>query len=177
MSEPEIRRAAEDDAATLARFAERCFRAAFGAENRAEDMDRHCAANFGEARQRAEIADPAVETLVVEAGGSLAAYVQLGWDPAPASVGGSRPAQIRRFYVDAPWHGRGLAQRLMTRAVELAAEGGADRVWLGVWERNPRGIAFYRKVGFVACGEQTFVLGTDPQRDLVLVRELDARAG
>jgi ribosomal protein S18 acetylase RimI-like enzyme len=113
-----------------------------------------------------------VVTLLAEGGGALAGYAQLGWDPASPSVGGARPVQIRRFYVDSAWHGRGLAQRLMTRSLEIAAEGGADRVWLGVWERNDRGIAFYRKVGFEPCGEQTFVLGGDPQRDLVLARDV-----
>ena len=48
----------------------------------------------------------------------------------------------------------------------------ADTLWLGVWERNPRAIAFYRKCGFEDAGTQTFVLGTDHQRDLVLARPL-----
>jgi ribosomal protein S18 acetylase RimI-like enzyme len=40
-------------------------------------------------------------------------------------------------------------------------------------ERNPRAIAFYRRIGFVEQGEQRFLLGTDLQRDLVLARPLD----
>jgi ribosomal protein S18 acetylase RimI-like enzyme len=52
---------------------------------------------------------------------------------------------------------------------EIAARG-ADVAWLGVWEHNPRAIAFYRKWGFVEVGEHTFPVGDDPQRDLVLCR-------
>ncbi len=43
-------------------------------------------------------------------------------------------------------------------------------MWLGVWEHNPRAIAFYRKLGFVENGDHVFPLGDDPQRDIVMVR-------
>jgi diamine N-acetyltransferase len=49
---------------------------------------------------------------------------------------------------------------------------GAAALWLGVWEHNPRAIRFYEKHGFTTVGEQPFVLGKDPQRDLVMVRPL-----
>jgi ribosomal protein S18 acetylase RimI-like enzyme len=39
-----------------------------------------------------------------------------------------------------------------------------------VWERNPRAIAFYEKLGFAAVGEHEFRLGNDPQRDIVMAR-------
>jgi len=171
-----IRRAAPADAAVLARFAERCFRETFGSDNRPADMDEHCSRSYGEAQQRREIADPGVITLLLENGGELAGYAQLGWDPAPPEVGGVRPLQIRRFYVDAAWHGRGFAQLLMARTLELASEGGADRLWLGVWERNARGIAFYRKAGFETRGGQLFLVGSDPQHDLLMVRDVGRSA-
>jgi ribosomal protein S18 acetylase RimI-like enzyme len=45
-------------------------------------------------------------------------------------------------------------------------------MWLGVWERNPRAVAFYRKYGFTRVGEHTFMLGADAQTDWVLARPL-----
>ena len=55
------------------------------------------------------------------------------------------------------------------RAVLAEAEAaGTATVWLGVWERNPRAIAFYRKCGFVEDGAAVFVVGTDPQRDVIM---------
>ena len=41
---------------------------------------------------------------------------------------------------------------------------------LGLWEHNPRAIAFYRKAGFAEVGEHAFPLGDDPQRDIVMAR-------
>jgi len=49
---------------------------------------------------------------------------------------------------------------------------GSDVAWLGVWERNPKAIAFYRKFAFQEVGEHVFQLGNDAQRDLVMVRTL-----
>jgi ribosomal protein S18 acetylase RimI-like enzyme len=56
--------------------------------------------------------------------------------------------------VHADAHGRGVAQALMEHVLGRAAPLDADVAWLGVWERNPRAIAFYRKQGFEAVGEQ-----------------------
>ena len=43
-----------------------------------------------------------------------------------------------------------------------------DVVWLGVWEKNPRAIAFYRKFNFKEVGEHVFALGKDMQRDIIM---------
>jgi ribosomal protein S18 acetylase RimI-like enzyme len=80
--------------------------------------------------------------------------------------------EVVRFYVDRPWHGRGVAHQLMAAAADAAQAAGARTLWLGVWERNPRAIAFYRKCGFEDVGTQIFVLGADHQQDLVLARSL-----
>lgn len=163
-----LRRAVAGDAAALAALAERTFVDAFGARNRPEDLALHCAASYGEAIQRGEILDPGLATFVAEHASGLTGYLQMSWGTPPPGITGARPVEIRRFYVDAPWHGMGLAQRLMATALEVAAERHADPLWLGVWEENPRGIAFYRKCGFEVVGSHVFVVGSDPQRDLLM---------
>ncbi len=60
----------------------------------------------------------------------------------------------------------------MAAVADAARVSGARTLWLGVWEHNPRAIAFYRKCGFEDVGTQVFVLGADHQRDLVLARPL-----
>ena len=168
-----IRVARVPDASWLAALAERTFRETFGADNAPEDMERYVAEHFGPALQEAELRDGRLTTLVVEVDGAPAGYAQLARGAAPRGIAVTEPAEIVRFYVDQPWHGHGLAPRLMDATVGAAKAGGARTLWLGVWERNPRAIAFYRKCGFHEAGSQTFVLGADRQRDLVLVRPLD----
>jgi ribosomal protein S18 acetylase RimI-like enzyme len=165
-----IRRAEVADAAALARLQERTFRDAFEATNSAEDMALHCAAHYGDAIQRRELLDPNIDVLVCDDGGQLVGYAQIRRGFAPACVVAERAIEIQRFYVFKDWHGRRVAHDLMAAALVVCAKGGAVQVWLGVWEHNPRAIAFYAKWGFVEVGSHVFPLGTDPQRDIVMVR-------
>lgn len=168
-----VRHATARDAQALAMLAEASFRATFGAMNTAAHMDVHCRASYGAAIQAAEIADPAIATLLAEADGQLAGYAQLREGATPACIEAMRPGEIQRFYVQVRWHGTGVAQALMGGALAALRARGCDVAWLGVWERNPRAIAFYRKSGFTVVGEHVFDLGGDPQRDLVLLRSLE----
>jgi len=168
--DPVIREAIRSDATELSRIAEKVFRATFGSANTAEDMRLHCETNYSEREQAAEISDPNMCTLVSEAGGNLIAFAQIRWGPAPAAVTGGSPAEIYRLYVVDEWHGKGIALRLMDACLSEMKRRGSDIAWLGVWERNPRAIAFYGKCGFVEVGAHNFLLGADVQRDVVMSR-------
>lgn len=168
-----IRRGTPADAAALAAFAARTFNETFGAQNDPDDLAAYLAASYGPAQQEAELRDPDAVTLLAESGGVLAGYAQLRRIPPPAGVVGTRPVEVRRFYVDARFHGRGLAQRLMGETVSAARGMGGDVLWLQVWDRNPRGIAFYAKCGFADVGETTFTVGSDVQSDRVMALPLE----
>jgi diamine N-acetyltransferase len=170
-----IRQATDEDASRLAELAERTFRNTFAYVNRAEDMDLHCRTHYRKEIQAAEIRDPDRTTLMCEVDGRLVGYAQLRWKNAPSCVAGSTPAEIQRLYVEHAWHGKGVAQALMDSLLSYAAAGEADVIWLGVWEENPRAISFYTKNGFSIVGNHVFVLGGDPQRDLVLAMNLLVR--
>ncbi len=165
-----IRYANPSDAKNLAALAEATFRETFGSMNTVEDMNLHCRTSFGGAIQSAEISDSNRVTLVCEDGGTLIAFAQLRWAEAPGCVSAVNPGEIQRLYVAKSWHGKGVAQELMTACIKEMETRQSDVVWLGVWERNPRAIAFYRKFGFAEVGSHVFPLGTDPQRDIIMVR-------
>ncbi|MGA2708498.1 MAG: N-acetyltransferase family protein [Steroidobacteraceae bacterium] len=167
-----IRRAEEDDALELSVLAERTFRAAFSESNTAANIQLHCGAKYGQALQLAEIREPSCETWVAETDGRLIAYLQLRLDAASPMISGERPTEIQRFYVAASHHGTGLAHELMAHVLTRAEAAGSAALWLGVWERNPRALAFYGKWGFKLVGEHIFKLGDDPQRDLIMCREV-----
>jgi ribosomal protein S18 acetylase RimI-like enzyme len=167
-----IRKATPLDALPLAQLAERSFRETFATLNTAVDMDLHCRNSYSEALQDGEIANPSIATLLAGQEGAPIGFAQLRWGNAPSCVAGDAPAEIQRIYVAAAWHGKGVAQALMAACIAELKARGSGVAWLGVWERNPRAIAFYGKLGFVACGEQVFPLGNDPQRDIVMARPL-----
>jgi len=168
-----IRRAEPADAGALTELAARTFIDTYGAYNKAEDLAAYLAETYSAAHQEREIADPDIITLVVEEDGQLAAFAQVRRQPPPECVTEEVGVEIWRFYVDRSWHGRGLAQRLMDSTFAAARELGAEKnVWLGVWERNPRAIAFYEKCGFRDVGPKSFLIGQDLQTDRVLIAEI-----
>lgn len=137
----------------------------------------YLASNFTPEIQGAEIADPESAVLVAEhqeQGGKaeLIGFSFLIQGRAPPEVRGEAAMEIRRFYVSHAWHGRGVAGALMGRTLDAARERGASTAWLGVWEHNPRAIAFYEKHGFEHVGEHEFVLGADIQTDWLMARAL-----
>lgn len=167
-----IRRATDDDAPRLAEFARRTFIETFAPDNTADDMALHVAKSFGAAIQLSEIRDAAMTTLLAELGSTMAGFAQVREGPPPACVTGDAPVELLRFYVDRPFHGRGVAQALMNAVDHVARQLGGRTLWLGVWERNPRAIAFYSKCGFVDVGAHAFIFGTDEQTDRVMARGL-----
>jgi len=159
-------------------LAARTFRDTFGEFNRPEDIALHEAETYGADLQRAEIEDPRTRTLLAEAdGGALAGYAQLHASDAPACVSGAAPVELARFYVDRPWHGRGVAQALLAAALAEARALGGATLWLGVWEKNARAKAFYRKHGFEERGSKVYRVGQDPQTDHVMEVPLTGASG
>jgi len=164
-----IRAGVPDDAEVLAAFAAHTFSQAFGDLNTPEDLRAHLASAYGPAQQRKELLDPTMRTLLAHVDGRLVGFAQLARTQPPACVTAEDPVAMHRFYLDQSVHGRGVAQRLMAAARDAAQASGGRHLWLTTWDRNARGIAFYRKCGFVDVGETVFVVGRDPQVDRVLV--------
>lgn len=167
----ELRPAVAADVAALAAFAAHSFEATYGHLNRPEDTRAFIATAYAPAALAAEIADPAVVTLLLRVEGSLLGFAQMQRRTPPRWVAASSGAALAldRFYIDDRWHGHGLAQRLLAAVVGAARQQGAAALWLTVWERNPRARAFYLKQGFVDVGQTVFVVGEDHQSDRVLL--------
>jgi ribosomal protein S18 acetylase RimI-like enzyme len=167
-----IRRATLADAAAVAELGARTFHDTFAADNRPEDMAEHLATTFGVPQQSVELESAASVTLLAYVDGALAAFAQVRRHDAPDCVAGPAPVELHRFYVDRPWHGQGVAARLMAASVEAIRALGGRTVWLSVWEHNPRARAFYAKCGFRQTGTAEFWVGPDCQTDHVLERTL-----
>ncbi|MHB1264337.1 MAG: GNAT family N-acetyltransferase [Gemmatimonadaceae bacterium] len=167
-----IRYATPADAAQLSAFARDIFRKTFGPDNLPRDIDAYLAEAFIPALQEQEIRDPDTIVLLLEHAGAVEGYAHLvraGLE----SIQADRPVELRRFYIARRLQGTGAAHRLMARVLEESRAVGGDLVWLGVWERNPRAIAFYIRHGFERVGEHQFMLGTDLQLDWLMARPVE----
>lgn len=168
-----IRRATAADAGRLAELGAETFTETFAEQNTPEDLGAYLSEAFTAARLAEELADDASTFWLAEVEGEPAGYAKLHAGEAPACVGGDRPIELARLYVLRRWLGRGVGETLMRECVEEARRQGYQTMWLGVWERNARAQAFYRRWGFRKVGEHVFQLGSDPQIDWLMEREME----
>jgi diamine N-acetyltransferase len=168
-----IRRGVVSDAAGLAAFAARTFTEAFGDDTGADDLQAHLAATYRADLQARELADPTVIMLLALQDSRIVAFAQVRLNDAPPScVTMSDAVELQRFYADRSVRGTGLTLRLMQLALDAARELGGRYAWLGVWERNARAMAFYRKAGFDEIGCTHYLVGSDRQVDRVYLASL-----
>ncbi len=173
MTDIVIRRATVGDAALLARIGAEYFAATFGSQNDPNDMKVYLASTYSSAKQYAELAETDRVVWIAESMNRVpAGYAMVKLGATSPAVAANHPVELQRFYVESAFQGRGLAQQLMSVCVDQAREWGCDALWLGVWERNPRAIAFYEKSGFRKVGRQYFTVGSDRQHDFVMARTL-----
>ncbi len=167
-----VRPATAADAPLLSRLGAETFRETYAGQMRDQDIAEYVGATYNSGRQARELADPTLGYVVLDGGSEAAGFalVRAGHD-CPA-VPGTDVAELVRFYVRAPWQGRGLGRTLMDAVLAEARRLGGRRIWLSVWERNARAIAFYERMGFRVAGTRFFQLGADRQNDYVMVLHL-----
>jgi diamine N-acetyltransferase len=161
------RTAGPEDASALAAMGRRCFVETFGPYFPADDMALHLERKFGPDALAAEYLDPALRIRMAEEDGALVAWLKLA--PMDLPVPHEPEAlEVRQLYVLEAWQGAGVAAALMDWAVEMARAAGAPALYLCVWEKGDRAIAFYRKQGFETVGHAPFRLGTQLCQDPVM---------
>jgi GNAT superfamily N-acetyltransferase len=164
------------DAAALADFMERNFRATYGHCSTPANIDAAVHEHYGLDAQLRQLGDPARLNLLVEdAHGTLLGHAQVHYGhDAPTEVAPLPAAEVTRFYVDGPAHGHGVAQAMLAEVERHARARGVVALWLSVWQEQPQAVRFYEKSGFVRAGTLVFVVGDDPKDDWLMVKALES---
>ena len=168
-----VRQAGAADAAALSLVASATFLETFAGLLDGSDIVAHCAANNTSQTFVTWTNDPlgAVTIAEIETGHAPVGYAVLGKvdlpiEPGPADI------ELKRIYTLSLMHGTGLGLALMEAAVEDAARLGRTRILLGVYGRNLRAHAFYKRQGFQCVGERKFRVGNTLHDDLVFARDI-----
>lgn len=174
MSEISIRQATPDDAKLLTDLSYTTFWDAFAhhPKNAPDDLAHYMRQAFSIEQITEELAEDKSIFLIAEIDGKPAGYAKLIIGSIESGVTASRPVELSRLYSHQEYLGQGVGQNLMDACFERAKKHDHDVMWLGVWEYNPRAQRFYQKNGFRVVGKHTFQLGTDPQTDLLMQKEL-----
>jgi GNAT superfamily N-acetyltransferase len=174
MSEIKMRKATIKDAEMLADLAYKTFWDAFHdhPENAPEDLADYMQKAFNIEQIRREISDENSIFLIAEIENEPAGYARLIIDSTEHGISSTKPIELNRLYSKQEFLGKGVGARLMEECFALAKKLNCDAMWLGVWEFNPRAQRFYEKYGFREVGKHVFLLGSDPQTDLLMQKEI-----
>jgi len=167
---PVIRRATRDDLADLVRVARESFFAAYCAIDDPDDVRAYAERHFTAEVFAAAIEDSSGLLAVLLDAGEITGYALLVESAAPNGVTGNQPVELSRLYLLADRIGRGHGAALLAHALDWAAESGFDTLWLGVYDRNERAMAFYRRFGFEVVGTRPFDWHGEIYHDPVMAR-------
>jgi GNAT superfamily N-acetyltransferase len=172
-----IRQATPEDAKLLTDLSYTTFWDAFAhhPKNAPDDLAHYMRQAFSIEQITAELTSPESIFLIAFIDDKPAGYAKLIVDSIEVGITAENPIELSRLYSQQEYIGKGVGQDLMNACFDRAREDRHDVVWLGVWEFNPRAQRFYEKNGFTVVGRHTFQLGTDPQTDLLMQRELDGQ--
>jgi diamine N-acetyltransferase len=172
-----LRRAGADDVAALTELSRRTFIDTYASYNRPENLEDYLRQSLTVEQWRVELSTPGSIVLLAETDRGLAGYTEVRQGFVPDCVRTPTPVELARIYVAREFQGGGVGAALMTAALDEAMLKGGTALWLGVWQKNERAIAFYRRWKFETVGTQFFPMGPELQEDWVMLRELGPAAG
>jgi ribosomal protein S18 acetylase RimI-like enzyme len=171
----EIRKTGLRDIEQLQIIGRQTFLETFAEGNTEENMQKYLEEEFTEDKLRSEFANPNSEFYFALVHNKVIGYLKVNFGQAQTELKDQKALEIERIYVLKEFHGKKAGQILYDKALDIAKRAGADYVWLGVWEENPKAIHFYKKNGFVEFDKHVFKLGNDEQKDIMMKMQLNKR--
>ena len=144
------------------------FSQTFAEINTEENMTKYLKESFSIEQLEQELNNELSYFYFAKWNDQIIAYMKLNTGEAQKEALGQKSLEIERIYVLSDFHGKKVGQVLYNKAIEVAQAKAMDFVWLGVWEKNSKAIAFYTKNGFVQFDQHVFMLGDDQQLDLLM---------
>ena len=148
------------------------FEETFAESNSAENMAKYLEEAYSHEKLSAELNNPNSFFYFAMMDHNVIGYLKLNMGGSQTELKDNDALEIERIYVLKEFHGKKVGQLLFDKAITIAKEQHVAYVWLGVWEENKRAIQFYTKNGFVEFDQHVFVLGDEPQTDIMMKLEL-----
>ncbi|AQQ52301.1 GNAT family N-acetyltransferase [Planococcus lenghuensis] len=168
----EIRTCTPDDVRTLKEISAETFSETFKDQNSPEQLTAYVEKAFSLKQLEKEIADPSSRFYFIVFEGEVAGYLKVNAGHAQSEAMGNDALEIERIYVKNKFQNLGLGKHLLNKALDVAKEDGKKKIWLGVWEKNEKAIAFYAKKGFIQTGAHSFYMGDEEQVDFLMTKPL-----
>jgi ribosomal protein S18 acetylase RimI-like enzyme len=168
----QLKKVSLNDVEELKSIGKQTFIETFSAENTEGNMQRYLDEGFSTEKITQELKEPYSYFYFALIEGQVIGYLKVNTSEAQTEKQDNRALEIERIYVLRKFHGKKVGQMLYKKALSIAQEINAPYIWLGVWEKNPRAINFYKKNGFIEFDKHIFKLGKDEQTDIMMKKLL-----
>lgn len=172
MEKIDIRKSDLQDAELITELSRSTFYETFASQNTEENMSKFLEEKFSREKIAEELQDPSSNYFIAYCGDEAAGYLKLGTSGLPAEFEGGTSIEIERIYVKQQFQGKKMGLALLEFAISFATENNYEEILLGVWEKNQKAISFYEKAGFVNYGSHIFMVGDDPQNDILMRKKI-----
>ena len=168
MDQIEIVKVALDDVNQLQSICKKTFFETYADGNTEENMQKYLDEVFTLDKLTAELQDTNTELYFARLGNNAIGYIKINFGEAQTELQDKKSLEIERIYVLKEFQGNRVGQFLFDKAREIAISRQADYLWLGVWEKNPKALHFYKRNGFIEFDKHIFKLGDDMQTDIMM---------
>jgi len=157
-----------NDVKILQKIGKETFSATYSLNTTSKEMADYLEIAFVEQKLVAEIKNPNSEFYFAKINQKVIAYLKVNIGDAQTDFQPENSLEIERIYVLKEFQGKKIGLALLNKAIDLAKEKNTDYIWLGVWQKNPMAIQFYKKHNFVEAGTHPFVFGGMTHNDLLM---------
>lgn len=161
-----------NDLATLKKVGYNTFYETFHADNKPENLNNYLKRAFTDEKLTAELNHPDSIFYFIYYGDDVAGYLKVNLYGAQSEPMGDDACEIERIYLLNLYQGLGLGKVLYEKALKIAKEKKKEKIWLGVWEKNTKALAFYKKLNFVQTAAHSFYMGDEKQVDFIMEKKI-----
>ena len=173
MTNIDIQKVTLENIDQLQKISRQTFFETFSSGNTEENMKKYLEEELSISKLTNELNDNSAEFYFATHDDKIIGYLKLNFGKSQTELQDNGALEIERIYVLNEYHGKNVGKLLYNKAKQIARQHGADYIWLGVWEENPKAIYFYKKNGFVAFDKHIFKLGNDEQIDIMMKLKLN----
>ncbi len=161
-----------DDLETLRIISYQTFYDTFSESNTPSSIDAYMDNAFQIKKLESELSNPHSAFYFLYNEDEIAGYVKLNEYEAQTDIHDPNSIEVERIYLLEDFQGKGLGKALIDKAIDVAHNVKKDYLWLGVWEKNEKAIAFYKRNGFFKIDQHSFFMGDEEQTDYIMRKDL-----
>jgi ribosomal protein S18 acetylase RimI-like enzyme len=167
-----IKKASYADTELLLTIGRQTFFEKFTEDNSEENMLQYASEAYTFEKIASEVNNVNSQFYLATLNDQTVGYLKINFGEAQTELQDPQALELERIYVLKEFQGKKIGQQLFEKTLEIARLAKLTYVWLGVWEENKDAIKFYEKNGLKAFSKHIFMLGSDPQTDIMMKIEL-----